>query len=78
MENNLNSDNKNVELLNNDESAKPANKKATIFNCILVAVIFVGLFIYMVLVDGLDNIVNLLKINVSGITSDIPCTKIHK
>ena len=61
MENNLNSDNKNVELLNNDESAKPANKKATIFNCILVAVIFVGLFIYMVLVDGLDNIVNLLK-----------------
>ena len=35
---------------------KPSNKKLTIFNFILVFIIFVGLFIYMISVDGIDNI----------------------
>lgn len=40
---------------------KPGNKKLTIINIILIAIIFIGLTIYMVTVDGLDNIINLLK-----------------
>lgn len=42
------------------KQAKPANKKMTIFNFLLIAVIFIGLLIYMLTVDGLDNIVELL------------------
>lgn len=40
---------------------KPANKKSTIINIAIVVIIFIGLFIYMINVDGIDNIVNLLK-----------------
>lgn len=40
---------------------KPGNKKLTIINIILIAIIFIGLTIYMITVDGLDNIINLLK-----------------
>lgn len=42
------------------QEIKPANKKLTIFNFILIVVIFVGLFIYMVCVDGMDNIISVL------------------
>ena len=42
------------------QEIKPANKKLTIFNFILIVIIFVGLFIYMVCVDGMDNIINVL------------------
>lgn len=48
------------ENLVNEKNVKPANKKVTILNFILIFIIFAGLFIYMVNVDGLDNIVNLL------------------
>lgn len=65
MEDNLINNDKNInnisDNLENDQIVKPTNKKSTIFNFILVAIIFVGLFIYMILVDGIDNIVNLLK-----------------
>ena len=43
-----------------EKVTKPSNKKLTIFNFILVFIIFVGLFIYMVSVDGLDNIISVL------------------
>lgn len=47
--------------MNDDKmEVKPANKKVTIFNFVLIAVIFSCLFIYMVKVDGIDNIINLL------------------
>ena len=42
------------------QEIKPANKKLTIFNFILIVIIFVGLFIYMVCVDGMDNIITVL------------------
>lgn len=42
------------------QEIKPANKKLTIFNFILIVVIFVGLFIYMICVDGMDNIISVL------------------
>ncbi len=40
---------------------KPANKKLTIFNFIFIALVFIGLFIYMISVDGIENIVKTLK-----------------
>lgn len=43
------------------EEIKPANKKLTIFNFILIMVIFVGLFIYMICIDGIDNIISILN-----------------
>lgn len=49
------------ELENINQEVKPANKKLTIFNFLLIIVIFVGLFIYMVYVDGIDNIIATLK-----------------
>ena len=42
------------------QEIKPANKKLTIFNFVLIVIIFVGLFIYMVCVDGMDNIITVL------------------
>lgn len=42
------------------QEIKPANKKLTVFNFVLIVIIFVGLFIYMVCVDGMDNIINVL------------------
>ncbi len=40
---------------------KTTSKKVTIFNFILIAIIFIGLFIYMLAVDGLDNIILVLQ-----------------
>lgn len=40
---------------------KPKNKKMNIISIILILAIFVGLTIYMITVDGLDNIIQLLK-----------------
>ena len=40
---------------------KPGNKKFTIINIILIIAIFIGLTIYMINVDGIENILNLLK-----------------
>lgn len=37
------------------------NKKLTVFNFIFIILVFVGLFIYMVYVDGIDNIIYLLQ-----------------
>lgn len=42
------------------QEVKPANKKVIIFNFLLILIIFIGLFIYMVKVDGIDNIKELL------------------
>ena len=42
-------------------SAKPKNKRLNIISILLILVIFIGLTLYMINVDGIDNIVNLLK-----------------
>lgn len=44
-----------------EQLKKPVNKKMAIFNFVLIIVIFIGLFIYMVNVDGLENIRELLN-----------------
>lgn len=55
VENNI--DNEVVE----NPNKKPKNKKINIISIILILAIFVGLTIYMITVDGLDNIIQLLK-----------------
>ena len=40
---------------------KSKDKKFTIFNLVLILGIFIGLFVYMLMVDGIDNIVLVLK-----------------
>lgn len=44
-----------------DDGIKKSNKNFTIFNIILIIVIFIGLAIYMISVDGIDNIIYLLQ-----------------
>lgn len=46
---------------NIEQEIKPANKKLTLFNFLLILVIFIGLFIYMICVDGIDNIISVLQ-----------------
>lgn len=48
------------EVLENPNK-KPKNKKMNIISIILILAIFVGLTIYMITVDGIDNIIQLLK-----------------
>lgn len=50
-----------MEEQSDEKKIKPANKKMTLVNFILIAVIFIGLFTYMLRVDGLDTIISLLK-----------------
>lgn len=40
---------------------RPASKKSIIINFTCILVIFIALFIYMIQVDGLDNIISLIK-----------------
>lgn len=60
MQENLENDENQVKL-NKEEQVKPANKKMTILNFILIIVIFTGLLIYMVQVDGINNIIEVLN-----------------
>lgn len=65
MDNNLNnnSDNNNIKNqppIKEEPQVQKPNKKMTIINFILIGIIFIGLFIYMITVDGIDNIVSLL------------------
>lgn len=60
------------------EDIKPANKKMIILNFALIIVIFVGLFIYMINVDGMDNIIQILQqVNYKWVTLGIVCLLIH-
>lgn len=60
------------------EEVKPANKKVIIFNFLLILAIFVGLFIYMINVDGIDNIRELLhQVDYRWVLAGIICLVIH-
>ncbi len=75
MQENL-EDNQEIEKL--QEEVKPANKKVIIFNFILIAVIFIGLFIYMINVDGIDNIIKLLnQVDYKWVFAGLICLLIH-
>lgn len=62
----------------NEENVKPENKKMTILNFILIIVIFVGLLIYMINVDGIDNIITVLKtVDYRWVVAGLGCLLIH-
>ena len=61
-----------------EQIKKPVNKKLAIFNFGLIIVIFVGLFIYMVNVDGLDSIIELLNnVDYKWVFAGIVCLLIY-
>ena len=69
---------KEQELKKMQEEIKPANKKVIIINFILIIVIFVGLFIYMIQVDGIDNVVQILqKADYKWVIAGLICLLIH-
>lgn len=86
MQKNFDNDNKD-NIIENDinindekiqENIKPKNKKMTIFNFILIVAIFVGLLIYMITVDGIDNIVEVLqKVDYRWVLLGVGCLLIH-
>ena len=60
------------------EELKPTNKKKIIFNFILILTIFLGLLIYMIKVDGIDNIINLLyQVDYRWVLAGVVCLLIH-
>ena len=57
---------------------KPTNKKASIFNLILIMIIFFGLFIYMLKVDGMENIIHVLNsVDYRWVLAGLICLIIH-
>ncbi len=67
-----------IESENIQEEIKKPNKKLTIFNFILIIGIFVGLFIYMLVVDGIDNIVYLLSnVDYRWVLAGVVCLILH-
>lgn len=73
-----NLDKNDLDLSIEEKNIKPANKKLTIFNFILIAIIFVGLFTYMIIVDGIDNIINVLKnVDYVWVLAGLGCLILH-
>ena len=67
-----------VDKKENEEKLKPENKKMTILNFILIFVIFVGLLIYMIMVDGIENIIKVLNsVDYRWVLAGIGCLLIH-
>lgn len=67
----------NAEEIQLDENLKgkiTKNRKLTIFNIALIVVICVGLFIYMLVVDGIDNIISILhSVNYLWVAGGLVC-----
>lgn len=62
----------------NNEEVKKTSKKGTILNFGLIIVIFAGLLIYMINVDGIDNIINLLhQVNYNWVIAGLICLLIY-
>lgn len=59
--NHQNSQQENNDLPLEGQEIKSTNKKISFFNFILIGIIFIGLFLYMVCVDGMDNILETLQ-----------------
>ena len=60
------------------EVLKTTNKKKIIFNFVLILAIFVGLSIYMIKVDGIDNIIKILiQADYRWVLLGIICLLIH-
>ena len=72
IQTNINENNINTE--NSQKYKDKKNKKKMIFNFILIAIIFIGLTIYMISVDGIDNIINVLtSVNYLWVIAGFAC-----
>lgn len=68
----------NTEIEKLRQEVKPANKKVIVFNFLLILIIFVGLFIYMVNVDGIENMLELLhQVDYKWVVAGLICLAIH-
>lgn len=57
---------------------KPTSKKTALLNISLIIIIFLGLFLYMLKIDGIDNIINVLsKVDYKWVFAGIGCLLIH-
>ena len=71
-------DEKNEIEIRKEPEVKTTNKKMTFLNFVLIIIIFVGLFIYMIQVDGLDNMYQVLtQVNYKWVLAGIGCLLIH-
>lgn len=67
-----------IEIEKLQQDVKPANKKVIFFNFALIVFIFIGLFIYMINVDGMDNIVQVLhQVDYKWVIAGLVCLVIH-
>lgn len=58
----------------NENEIKKTDKKLTIFNFILIVVIFIGLTVYMFCIDGIENIIYVLKnVNYVWVLAGLGC-----
>lgn len=75
------SEDKKIETVDSVEEQveiKTTNKKVVVFNFALIIVIFMGLFIYMINVDGIDNIINLMhQVDYRWVIAGLVCLIIH-
>lgn len=77
MQENIENEDNQIEL-NKEQEVKPANKKMTVLNFILIVVIFVGLLIYMIKVDGIENIIEVLnKVDYRWVLLGMVCLFVH-
>lgn len=61
-----------------EPSLKTTNRKATIFYFVLILVIFIGLFLYMLAVDGIDNILSVLhQVDYKWVFIGLICLTFH-
>lgn len=72
----------NIEIRNGlieiEQEAKPADKKSTIINFLIIIAIMIGLLIYMIKVDGIDNIIAVLKaVDYKWVVAGLGCLMLY-
>lgn len=57
---------------------KPTNKKSAVLNLSLIFIIFLGLFIYMIKIDGMENIIHVLNsVDYRWVVAGLICLIVH-
>ncbi len=68
----------NNDVQENEKEIKTTNKKSILLNFLLIFIICIGLLVYMIKVDGIDNIIKVLvKVDYRWVIAGIICLIIH-
>lgn len=68
----------NEEIIEEFEKTKPRKKKMAYLNFLIIIAIFIGLFIYMLKVDGIENIINILhQVDYRWVIGGLICLMIY-